>query len=82
MDVIERLTKQGKDFGYEGETLQTFVKEQQIELLDERKAMCEAERERRKAEPESREADHAKREAEANIERKSARSRQNLSAKS
>ena len=32
MDVIERLTKQGKDLGYEGETLQTFVKEQQIEL--------------------------------------------------
>ena len=25
MDVIERLTKQGKDLGYEGETLQTFV---------------------------------------------------------
>ena len=39
MDVIERLTKQGKDLGYEGETLQTFVKEQQIELRDERKAM-------------------------------------------
>ena len=35
MDVIERLTKQGKDLGYEGETLQTFVKEQQIELHDE-----------------------------------------------
>ena len=30
MDVILRLTKQGKDLGYEGETLQTFVKEQQI----------------------------------------------------
>ena len=43
MDVIERLTKQGKDLGYEGETLQTFVKEQQIELRDERKAMREAE---------------------------------------
>ena len=42
MDVIERLTKQGKDLGYEGETLQTFVKEQQIELRDERKAMREA----------------------------------------
>ena len=39
MDVIERLTKQGKDLGYEGETLQTFVNEQQIELRDERKAM-------------------------------------------
>ena len=49
MDVIERLTKQGKDLGYEGETLQTFVKEQQIELHDERKAMREAERERREA---------------------------------
>ena len=49
MDVIERLTKQGKDLGYEGETLQIFVKEQQIELRDERKAMLEAERERREA---------------------------------
>ena len=62
MDVIERLTKQGKDLGYKGETLQTFVKEQQIELRDERKAMCKAERERREAETE-------KREAEAKIER-------------
>ena len=62
MDVIERLTKQGKDLGYEGETLQTFVKEQQIELRDERKAMHEAERERRKAE-------NAKRKAEAKLER-------------
>ena len=62
MDVIERLTKQGKDLGYEGETLQTFVKEQQIELRDERKAMREAERERR-------EAENAKREAEAKLER-------------
>ena len=64
MDVIERLTKQGKDLGYEGETLQTFVKEQQIELRDERKAMREAERERR-------EAENAKREAEAKINAKS-----------
>ena len=62
MDVIERLTKQGKDLGYEGETLQTFVKEQQIELRDERKAMHKAERERREAET-------VKREAEAKIER-------------
>ena len=62
MDIIERLTKQGKDLGYEGETLQTFVKEQQIELRDERKAMREAERERR-------EAENAKREAEAKLER-------------
>ena len=62
MDVIERLTKQGKDLGYEGETLQTFVKEQQIELRNERKAMREAERE-------SREAENAKREAEAKLER-------------
>ena len=69
MDVIERLTKQGKDLGYEGETLQTFVKEQQIELRDERKAMREAERERREAERESREAENAKREAEAKTER-------------
>ena len=59
MDVIERLTKQGKDLGYEGETLQTFVKEQQIELRDERKAMREAERYRREAERESREAENA-----------------------
>ena len=58
MDVIERLTKQGKELGYEGETLQTFVKEQQIELSDERKAICEAEREKREA-----------LEAEARIER-------------
>ena len=35
MDVIEGLTKQGEDLGYEGETLQTFVKEQQIELHGE-----------------------------------------------
>ena len=69
MDVIERLTKQGKDLVYEGETLQTFVKEQQIELRDERKAMREAERERREAERESREAENAKREAEAKLER-------------
>ena len=69
MDVIERLTKQGKDLGYEGETLQTFVKEQQIELRDERKAMRETERERREAERESREAENAKREAEAKLER-------------
>ena len=69
MDVIERLTKQGKDLGYEGETLQTFVKEQQIELRDERKAMRKAERERREAERESREAENAKREAEAKLER-------------
>ena len=62
MDVIERLMKQGKDLGYEGETLQTFVKDQQIELRDERKAMREAERERR-------EAENAKREAEAKLER-------------
>ena len=72
MDVIERLTKQGKDLGYEGETLQTFVKEQEIELRDERKAMHEAERERREAERESREAENAKREAEAKTEREKA----------
>ena len=72
MDVIERLTKQGKDLGYEGETLQTFVKEQQIELRDERKAMRKAERERREAERESREAENAKREAEAKTEREKA----------
>ena len=73
MDVIERLTKQGKDLGYEGETLQTFVKEQQIELHDERKAMREAERERREAEAkiehEKREAERKRREADAKVER-------------
>ena len=72
MDVIERLTKQGKDLGYEGETLQTFVKEQQIELRDERKAMRETERERPEAERESREAENAKREAEAKLENREA----------
>ena len=84
MDVIERLTKQGKDFGYEGETLQTFVKEQQIELRDERKAMREAERERREAERESRKAENAKREAEAKIEhekREAERERREAEAK-
>ena len=55
------VNEASKDLGYEGETLQTFVKEQQIELLDERKAMREAERERC-------EAENAKREAEAKIE--------------
>ena len=73
MDVIERLTKQGKDLGYEGEILQTFVKEQQIELRDERKAMREAEREKREAENAKREDEekfeHEKRESEAKIER-------------
>ena len=69
MDVIERLTKQGKDLGYEGETLQTFVKEQQIEFRDERKAMHKAERERREAEHESCEAENAKLKAEAKLER-------------
>ena len=81
MDVIERLTKQGKDLGYEGETLQTFVKKQQLELRDERKAMPEAERERH-------EAENAKREAEQKLSVKSvmpkwqcARPRQNLNGK-
>ena len=72
MDVIERLTKQGKDLGYEGETLQTFVNEQQIELSDERKAMREAEREKREAGTAKPEAEakleHKRREAEAKIE--------------
>ena len=65
MDVIERLTKQGKDLGYEGEALQTFVKEQQIELRDERKAMREAERERPEAEAK---IEHDRPEVEAKIE--------------
>ena len=60
MYAIGRLTKRGKDLRCECDTLQTFVKEQQIELRGERKAMCEAERERREAET-------AKREAEAKI---------------
>ena len=33
MDVIERLTKQEKDLGYEGETLRTFVKEQRLNYV-------------------------------------------------
>ena len=66
MDVIERLTKQGKDLGYEGETLQTFVKEQQIELRDERKAMRETERKRREAE---KKLECERREADAKFER-------------
>ena len=53
-------------FSFEGETLQAFDKEQQIELHDERKAMHEAELERREAETE-------KREAEAKIELKGAK---------
>ena len=69
MDVIERLTKQGTDLGYEGETLQTFVKEQQIELRDERKAMREAERERHEAENAKREAEAKTVREKANIER-------------
>ena len=84
MDVIERLTKQGKDLGYEGETLQTFVKKQQIELGNERKAMREAEREMREAERERRKAENAKREAEAKIEhekREAERERREAEAK-
>ena len=76
MDVIERLTKQGKELGYEGETLQTFVKEQQIQLRDERKAMREAEREKREAEAK---IEHEKR---IKLSVKNARLRQNLSVKS
>ena len=73
MDVIERLTKQGTDLGYEGETLQTFVKERQIELRNERKAIREAERERCKSEAkiehEKRKAERERHEAEAKLER-------------
>ena len=65
MDVIERLTKQGKELGYEGVTLQTFVKEQQIQLRDERKAMQEAEREKREAEAKIEQERRETREAEA-----------------
>ena len=65
MHVIERLTKQGKDLGYEVETVQTFVKEQQIELSNERKAIRKAERERREAEAK---IEHDGREVEAKIE--------------
>ena len=72
MDVIERLTNQGKYLGYEGETLQTFVKEQQIELRDERKAMREAKNAKHEAEAkiehERCKAENAKREAKAKIE--------------
>ena len=76
MDVIERLTKEGKDLGYEGETLQTFVKEQQIELRNEGKAMRKAEherRERREAETDKHVAKTVMREAEAKIEREKAK---------
>ena len=72
MDVIERLTKQGKDLGYEGETLQTFVKKQQLELRDERKAIAKREAEA-KIEREKREAEMAMCEAEAKLERKQLR---------
>ena len=81
MDVIERLTKQGKDLGYEGEILQTFVKEQQIELRDERKAMREAERERRKAENNKREAEAKLSAKRPILSVKIVRLRQNLSAR-
>ena len=81
MDVIKKLTKQGKDLGYEGETLQTFVKEQQIELRDEGKAIREAERERREAETAKREAEAKIEREKANINVKTVRLRQNLSAR-
>ena len=66
MDDIERLTKRGKDLGYEGET---FVKKQQIELRDERKAMREAGCERREAEKAKRKAEAKIAHEKANIER-------------
>ena len=44
MDTSERLTKQGKELGYEGEELKTFVKEQQV-ILCKRQAARDAERE-------------------------------------
>ena len=68
MDVIERLTKQGKDLGYEGETLQTFVKEQQIELHDGQKAMRKAEREKREAREAKARIEHEKLELMEKIE--------------
>ena len=49
MATLERLTKQGKDLGYEGEALNTFVKEQQVILRDERQAARDAERKAREA---------------------------------
>ena len=67
MDVIERLTKQGKDLGYDGETLQTFIKEHQIELRNERKAIGEFEREKANIEREKANIDHETCEAEAKI---------------
>ena len=45
MDTLGRLTKQGKELGYEGEELKTFVKEQQVILRDECQAASEASRE-------------------------------------
>ena len=68
MDVIERLTKQGKDLGYEGETLQTFVKEQQIELRDDRKAMRKFKHEKVNTEREKANIECENREAEAKLE--------------
>ena len=81
MDVIERLTKQGKDLGYEGETLQTFVKEQQIELRDERKAMRETKRERREAENTKRKLRQKLSAKRPILSVKIVRLRQNLSAR-
>ena len=49
MDTLERLTKQGKEMGYEGEELKTFVKEQQVIFRDERQAARDADRETREA---------------------------------
>ena len=62
---IGKLTKQGKELGYECEELNTFVKEQQVILRDERQAARDAEREAsREAEREIKERELAARETE------------------
>ena len=85
MDVLERLTKQGKDLGYEGETLKTFVKEQQIELHVEREKLELMERieaQKRDAAREAREAETVKCDAEAKIEHEKRKAEAKLSIKS
>ena len=69
MDTSERLTKQGKELGYDGEELKTFVKEQQVILRNERQAARDVESEAprkasRVAEREIKERELAARETE------------------
>lgn len=50
MDILITLTEQGKELGYEGEDLQSFVKEQQDNQREEIKADREHELEMRQME--------------------------------